>query len=105
MSELKNTGDVASDLSAAVKRILWENWDPIGVKDMPGAQGEYDGYAPNLCRMIEASAPESEIFIYLWNIETDRMALPGNREHTASIAAKLHALVSNDPERHVSRQQ
>lgn len=30
----------------AVRRILWEDWDPIGVNDHPGAIDEYDSYAP-----------------------------------------------------------
>lgn len=28
-----------------IRRVLWEQWDPIGVNDEPGAFGEYDGYA------------------------------------------------------------
>ena len=92
MSDFKNNTKETLTLPVAVKRILFENWDPIGVRNIPGAQTEYDGYVSKICRMIETSSSESAIFNHLWEIETNRMALPGNRENTITVAAMLYAL-------------
>ncbi len=36
----------------AVGRIFLEDWDPIGVDDVPEAQGEYDSYVPGVCELL-----------------------------------------------------
>jgi hypothetical protein len=85
-------GKTERDLSETVRRILWEDWDPIGVRHIPAAAGEYDAYVSKVCRLIEAHATETMILEYLWAVETERMALDGNRARTALVAAKLHRI-------------
>jgi hypothetical protein len=76
-----------------VKRILLEEWDPIGVADVPEAQDEYDAYVPGVHRLLIHRASARDVFDYLWQIETEHMGLCGNRLHTQNIARSLVDLI------------
>ncbi len=41
-----------------VRRTLREDWDPLGVTDLPSAYDEYDSYAPGLATMLMHGAEE-----------------------------------------------
>jgi hypothetical protein len=75
-----------------IKRVLLQEWDPIGVGDVPEAQDEYDGYVPDVHRLLMRRASLLEVFDYLWQLETEHMGLRGNRAHTQEIADVLVAL-------------
>ena len=77
----------------AIKNILLNEWDPIGVSGIPEAQDEYDSYVPGIYKRLISRSQENEIFEYLWEIETQYMGLFGNRRHTQAIAGKLVRLV------------
>jgi len=83
-------------LEIEIRTILLKDWDPIGIKDIPEAQDEYDSYISSIYELINSKKPESEFFEYLWWIETENMGLSGNRKHTKDIAHKLFKL-SNPP--------
>ena len=48
-------------LLADIERILLREWDPIGVRDVPGAEDEYDGYAFRIFTMLKSHAPEADV--------------------------------------------
>ncbi|MEO8376546.1 MAG: hypothetical protein ABI579_02660 [Candidatus Sumerlaeota bacterium] len=77
-----------------VKKILIDEWDPIGVNQHPEAQDEYDSYAPGLSKYLLNDPQWIEIFNYLWEIETERMGLQGHRQHTEEIAKRLLMIAS-----------
>jgi hypothetical protein len=52
-----------------------EEWDPIGVKDMPEAEDEYDSYIGGMFELLERKAPGHELAEYLRRIEIDRIGL------------------------------
>lgn len=81
-------------LETKVKKILLQDWDPIGVKDISEAKDEYDTYVPNIGRMLRAGLSNVEIYNHLRCIEVNRMGLSGNKAHTQKIAERLHALAS-----------
>ena len=81
-------------IDATIRRVLIREWDPIGVGDLDEAGDEYDSYAPDLMSMLNRQATPSEIFEYLWYVETEHMGLPGDREHTMAIARRLVELMS-----------
>ena len=57
-------------------RALWGQWDPIGVAPFDGGpQDEYDAYLGPSLRLLEESAPASEIAEYLAYIVGDYMGL------------------------------
>ena len=48
-------------------------WDPIGVKEEPNAQDEYDAYIGQVFGLIVKRAPEDEIANYLMRVEIESM--------------------------------
>lgn len=80
-------------LEAKVQKILLLEWDPIGVKDIPEAQDEYDMYVSNICQMLRTGQSNTEVYKHLRWIETERIGLEGNEQHTQRIVAKLVGLL------------
>jgi hypothetical protein len=87
--------DRARRMHAAIKEVLLNEWDPIGVKEIAEAQDEYDGYVPTIYKMLIQQRTEQEIFDYLWWAETDHMGLAGNRQATEAFAERLVSLASD----------
>lgn len=48
-----------------VRRRLWEEWDPIGVRALGAPSDEYDSYAPSLASMLARDRPVEVIVDYL----------------------------------------
>lgn len=90
---MNDSPDKARGAIALIKRILLNEWDPIGISELPEAQDEYDAYAPVVYQLLSRHAAASEVFEYLWQIETKHMGLRGDREKTEEIAEKLVALL------------
>ena len=76
-----------------IKKILMDEWDPIGVQNIIEAQDEYDSYLPSIHRMLVLRKSVHEMFEYLWWVETEHMGLMGDRQRTESIAKKLCSLI------------
>lgn len=74
-----------------VEQVLWEDWDPIGVRDLGGPDDEYDSYAPTVLEMLLASATEEELVAHLHAIEVEQMGLDGAAlpHHAARALLKL----------------
>ena len=59
-----------------VRQVLMEAWDPIGVRDVPEAQDEYDVYVAKVYVMLmDERASQQAIAAYLNYIATDHMGL------------------------------
>jgi hypothetical protein len=56
-----------------IRHVLLKVWDPIGVKDAPYAQDEYDGYIGGLYELLISKAPDSELIEHLYWAAHDRM--------------------------------
>ena len=82
----------ARAIQESIKQILWHDWDPIGVNDVPEAQDEYDSYVGGVYRMLASGGSEDEIVDHLWKIEMHTMGLDANRERLRPIATKLKSL-------------
>jgi len=50
-------------------------WDPIGVKDEPNAQDEYDGYIGRLYELLVGHADDVQLIDYLHWAVHDHMGL------------------------------
>ncbi|MBA1362076.1 hypothetical protein [Burkholderia gladioli] len=84
-------------LANSVRRVLLEEWDPIGIKGIPEAQDEYDSYVLKICGMLRADCSAEGLCKHLRWIETEQMGLDGDELHTSEIAKKLVGLdVSGD---------
>ncbi|NJM34875.1 MAG: hypothetical protein HC850_09410 [Rhodomicrobium sp.] len=77
-------------LITRIRRVLLENWDPVGVGDNPNLRDEYDAYIPELIRILsDKSVVKQHIFSYLQGIEIDRMGIPEDPERIEIAAGRL----------------
>ena len=84
----------------AVRRILWLDWDPIGVNDHPGAIDEYDSYAPTIVSLLARGCSAEELDLHLSHIETYSMGLSQKPAASrTSVVQKLLALQPPDDQR------
>ena len=56
-----------------IRRVLLQVWDPIGVKNAPDAQDEYDSYVGNLYEFLVEGSSDSEIAKYLDSVAVEGM--------------------------------
>lgn len=81
------------NLSNWIRRILWEEWDPIGVNDLGGPDDEYDAYAARLVQYVNEGRDEHAIAKYLGQVETNAMGLSksnaGNNMRVAKLLVSL----------------
>jgi hypothetical protein len=80
----------------ALKRLLLEEWDPIGVAEAEGARDEYDNYAFNLFVMLSRGAAVEEIATYLDWVESEYMSLPLNADRNRAVAERARAIFSEN---------
>jgi hypothetical protein len=78
---------------ARVRRILLQDWDPIGIRDAPEASDEYDRYADRAYVMLmDERATVEVIAAYLYEIAAEHMGFgrhPRIAEHSRSVAETL----------------
>src|SRR5688572_21789219 len=65
----------AKAIQESIRQVLLNEWDPIGINDVPEAQDEYDGYVGGVYRLLAAGAMEEEIVQHLSRIEVETMGL------------------------------
>lgn len=58
-----------------IDEILWKDWDPIGISDMPQARDEYYGYLPHVFSLALDNQPAEKIAEYLHWVASERMGL------------------------------
>jgi hypothetical protein len=75
-----------------VDKILWEDWDPIGINDDGGPEDEYRGYVPSIIKLLDEGADESKLAKLLHEHATINMGLSSNLTDHFEIAAKLKKL-------------
>ncbi|MEM7174369.1 MAG: hypothetical protein AAF443_00360 [Chlamydiota bacterium] len=79
-----------------IRKILLNDWDPIGIQGIPEAQDEYDNYVPLVYGLLISRKSEDEIFNYLYQLETEQMGLSSNnnKEQTRAAAKKIASLTN-----------
>ena len=78
----------AQEIQESIRRILFEDWDPIGINDS-APDDEYDSYVGGIYRLLVSGASEHQIIERLYQLETTSMGLSGDRERLKSVAEKL----------------
>lgn len=70
-----------------VSRILWEEWDPIGVNDGDNTwDDEYNSYAPHVYRLALEGKDAIKIASALSSSAEQSMGLSPSRGHDLNIA-------------------
>lgn len=77
------------NVERVVRRILLSNLDPIGIRDVPQAQDEYDSYIPNIVKKIASGADKSELARFLIQVEIEDMGLAGDPARAEKVAEIL----------------
>ncbi|GAA4842994.1 hypothetical protein [Algivirga pacifica] len=80
------------ELYTKVDKILWDEWDPIGVNDYGGPDDEYRGYVPSIIKLLEENAYESKIANLLHQHANVNMGLSSKLADHLEIATKLKTL-------------
>ena len=95
--------ETALGILSEIQRVLWEQWDPIGVNDEPRAFGEYNRYADSIYELLIRGASDDEIAQQLHTYETVNMEL-GQRtrerrnEQRLAVVKELRAVDLNPPD-------
>lgn len=76
-------------IQEAIRKVLVEEWDPIGVRGVPQAVDEYDRYIGRLHRILVGSRSADEIAACLATIERDEMAVATSEEVRCHVARQL----------------
>ena len=77
----------------AIGELLLQEWDPIGMKDVPEAQDEYDFYVEGVYRVLASGASPQVVAEYLWSLEKEQMGLGGpGPQALLPVAERLCAL-------------
>jgi len=83
------SSNIDLDFYTLVREAVHNKWDPIGVCAYSDEMGEYDGYLPNLCKLLNDGASEEQVFKFLWTAETDSMGLSGDEQATREFSKWL----------------
>jgi hypothetical protein len=73
---------------AHIRKVLMEEWDPIGIAGIPDAADEYDTYVGGVGQMLHEGASAEDLEEYLVNAREERMGLgppSGEREKAAAV--------------------
>ena len=79
----------AQGIQSAIRDVLLRDWDPIGVRDVPEAQDEYDGYVGGVYRLLTAGATVPELAEHLAGIQHDSMGLSSRKDALIAVASRL----------------
>ena len=91
MSDSKSKKGI--EIQNSIGRILFEDWDPIGVNDNPNLADEYDRYIAPVYRILTGSRSEEELMDFLFNTENDAMGCGcKDREMLRPVARRLLTL-------------
>ena len=82
-------------LYADVQRALWTEWDPIGLNamDPPWPSDEYDGYAAQVLRALNAGGGEQGLAKVLQEIERERMEIDRSFAECVQAARRIRSVL------------
>jgi hypothetical protein len=85
----------AKEILESIRRVLLEEWDPIGVNDVAEAQDEYDSYIGGVHRLLASGASADQVEAHLRHLETVTMGISDHNRARATrcdVARKLRSL-------------
>jgi len=77
-------------IRSEIRRVLLEVWDPIGIKDEPKAQDEYDMYLGEVFELLTQQKSDNQIADYLIWVVNERMGLGQAKKQ--QMMETIHAL-------------
>jgi hypothetical protein len=67
-------------LQTQIRGVLLNTWDPIGIKDEPNAQNEYDCCNDSIYDLLVRGVPDSDLLDYLHWAVNEHIGLDASRE-------------------------
>src|SRR5271165_827099 len=94
-------------IRAEIRRVLFNVWDPIGIRDEPNAQDEYNGYIGRVYELLVSKARNRRSSTLYWAAH-DHMGLDAARWSdmigtVEALAGQGGRLARNDVSEHVLR--
>jgi len=65
----------ALEIMNDIHDVLWNDWDPIGVRRLGGPEDEYDSYIGGVYHLLASGAPREQLTAMLRGIQTDSMGM------------------------------
>jgi len=75
-----------------IRHVLLGVWDPIGVRDEPNAQDEYDGYIGEIFALLSGGTTDEQLSDRLLYFVNDRMGLSATPEAMLPTIRALRAI-------------
>jgi hypothetical protein len=63
-----------------LRKLLLDEWDPIGIRRLHGPEDEYDIYLGEILHLLDTNATADELADFLRTVEIGRMGL--SQKHT-----------------------
>jgi hypothetical protein len=80
----------ARELQRLIADVLRRNWDPIGVRDVPQTEDEYDAYVGGVYRLLVSGVGVRELAEHLVQVETEVLGFADtDPEMLIPVAKKL----------------
>ena len=79
-------------IRSEIRRVLMQCWDPIGIRDEPNAQDEYDTYLGGVYELLVGGATDEEIANHLWRIIEERIEVHPQSGATERTVRELRAI-------------
>jgi hypothetical protein len=70
----------SSRIRVQIRNVLLDVWDPIGIRDEPNAQDEYDGYLGPIFDLLSGGATDEQLNDRLLYFVNDRMGFEATSE-------------------------
>ena len=84
--------DSLSQYRRKVGEILLQEWDPLGVNEIPEAADEYDSYIHGVLSLLTRRVSRQTLIDHLVEIEILAMCSVGNRQRAEATVDRLVAL-------------
>lgn len=83
---------------AAIRKVLFWQWDPLAVSGAVKGEDEYDSYIGPLLRLLAAGASDQELAAHLIQLERDvlRISSPSEPARLAEVIAQLRQIDVGD---------
>lgn len=82
----------AGEIQNSIRKILLEDWDPIGVGDFPTLEDEYDSYIAGIYNLLVVGRPAIEVAKHLSATEEGEFGFRVSVGQLLPIAEKLCSL-------------
>ncbi len=79
-------------MALRIREVLLDVWDPIGIKDEPNAQDEYDSYVGPVLSLLSSGATDDQLSDQLLNYVNNDMGLNARSEDMLPSIRALRAI-------------